>query len=75
MRRKGHKKPSEVVKTVTIHSTGQVFEVEGKLNCKTREGYLYLLWSSKAQAKLYVGSSDRQPGVRLEEQRRDIENG
>ena len=29
-------RPSEVVKTVTIHSTGQVLEVEGKLNCKTR---------------------------------------
>ena len=68
-------RPSEVVKTVTIHSTGQVLEVEGKLNCKTREGYLYLLWSSKAPAKQYIGSSDRQPSVRLGEHRRDIENG
>ena len=67
-------RPSEVIKTVTLHSTGQVVQVEGKMNCKTRGGYLYLLWSSKAPAKQYIGSSDREPRVRLGEHRRDIEN-
>ena len=63
-----------MIKSVTLHSTGQVVQVEGKMNCKTRGGYLYLLWSSKAPAKQYIGSCDREPRFRLGEHRRDIEH-
>ena len=38
-------RPNEVVKFVTIHNTGQKIPVEGRINCKTQGGFLYLLWS------------------------------
>ena len=67
-------RPNEIIKSVTLHSTGEVVPVEGRLNCKSQGGFLYLLWSSKAPAKQYLGSSAREPRVRLGEHRRDIEN-
>ena len=36
---------------------------------------MYLLWSSKAPNKQYIGSSSREPRFRLGEHRRDIQNG
>ena len=48
--------------------------IEGSINCKTTGGYLYLLWSSKAPTKQYLGSSIRQPKERLSEHKRDIES-
>ena len=38
------------------------------------EGLLYLLWSSKAPRKQYLGSCIREPRDRLGEHRRDILN-
>ena len=67
-------KPNQVIRSVKFHSTGQVIQVEGRINCKTNCGYLYLLWSSKAPNKQYIGSSSREPRFRLGEHR-DIENG
>ena len=29
-------RPNEVIKSVTIHNTGQIIPVEGKINCKTK---------------------------------------
>ena len=43
------------------------------MNCKTVGGFLYLLWSSKAPLKQYLGSCIRTPGSRLGEHKRDIE--
>ena len=48
--------------------------VEGRINCKSQVGFFYLLWSSKAPAKQYLGSSAREPRVRLGEHMRNIEN-
>ena len=67
-------RPNEVIKSVRVHSTGQDIPVEGRINCKTTGGYLYLLGSSKAPAKQYLGSSSREPKERLREHRRDIIN-
>ena len=68
-------RPNEVIKNVKLFSTGQVVQVEGRINCKTKGGYLYLLWSSKAPEKQYIGSSEREPRYRLGEHKRDIQNG
>ena len=61
-----------VIRTVTLFSTGQEIAIEGNINCKTRGGFLYLLWSSKAPSKQYLGSCIREPRDRLGEHRRDI---
>ena len=58
---------------VKLKSTGQEIKVEGQLNCKTK-GFLYLLWSRRAEDQVYLGSSCREPRERLGEHRRDIEN-
>ena len=63
-----------MIKKVTLFSTGQEIMVEGTINCKTRGGFLYLLWSSKAPTKQYLGSSIREPRSRLGEHKRDILN-
>jgi hypothetical protein len=68
-------RPAEVVKSVTITSTNVVIPVEGSINCKTTGGFLYLLWSSKAPAVQYLGSSGQTPGARLTQHRRDIMDG
>ena len=49
--------------------------MEGSITCKTRGGYLYLLWSKKVPAKQYLGSSASEPRRRLGEHRQDIEGG
>ena len=49
--------------------------VEGRINCKTRGGYLYLLWSRNVPQQQYLGSSSREPRKRLGEHRRDISDG
>ena len=67
-------RPNEVVKTVTLFNTGLEIVIEGLINCKTKGGYLYLLWSSKAPAKQYLGSSSREPRLRLGEHKGDIRN-
>ena len=68
-------RPNEVIKFVTIHNTGQRIPVEGRINCKTQGGFLYLLWSSKAPALQYLGSSMQEPRRRLGAHKSDIENG
>ena len=65
-------RPDEVVRTVTLFSTGQEIAIEGVINCKTKGGFLYLLWSSKAPMKQYLGSCIREPRDRSWEHRRDI---
>ena len=65
-------RPDQVVKSVVIHNTGQVVPIEGRINCKMKGGYLYLLWSKKVPAIQYLGSSYREPRVRFGEHRRDI---
>ena len=67
-------KPNEIIKTVKLFNTGQEIVIEGTINCKTRCGYLYLLWSSKAPSKQYLGSSGREPRLRLAEHKGDIKN-
>ena len=67
-------RPNEVVKFVTIHNTGQKIPVEGKINCKSKGGFLYLLWSSKVPAMQYLGSLEQEPGRRLAGHKSDIEN-
>ena len=67
-------RPNQVIKTVKIASTGQEIPVEGKINCKSPGGHLYLLWSSKSPEQQYLGSSSREPRERLREHRRDIIN-
>ena len=67
-------RPDEVIRKVTLFSTGQEIMIEGVINCTTRGGFLYLLWSSKAPAKQYLGSCIREPRDRLGEHRRDILN-
>ena len=67
-------RPNEVVKFVTIHNTRQKIPVEGKINCKSKGGFLYLLWSSKAPAMQYLGSSEQEPRRRLTGHKSDIEN-
>ena len=64
-----------MVKSVTITSTNKVVQVDGKLDCKTKGGFLYLLWSTKKPSVQYLGSSGQTPGARLLQHRRDIENG
>ena len=66
--------PSQVIKKVTLFITGRQIIIEGSINCKTTGGYLYLLWSSKAPSKQYLGSSTRQPRERLREHKGDINN-
>ena len=66
--------PSQVIKKVTLFSTGKEILIEGSINCKTTGGYLYLLWSSKAPTKQYLGSSTRPPKERLSEHKSDIQN-
>lgn len=68
-------RPNEVVKKVRINSTGREIGIEGRINCKTQGGYLYLLWSSKAPTLQYLGSSTREPRFRLAEHKRDIQSG
>ena len=68
-------RPNEVIKSVTIHNTGQKIPVEGRLNCKTKGGFLYLLWSRKAPSKQYLGSSEQEVRRRLGGHNNDIENG
>jgi hypothetical protein len=68
-------RPAQVIKSVKINSTGMVIPVEGRLNCKTKGGFLYLLWSAKAPALQYLGSSGQTPGERLAGHRSDINNG
>ena len=65
---------NQVIKSVKVHSTGQEIPVEGRINCKSSGGHLYLLWSSKDPTKQYLGSSNREPRERLREHRRDIIN-
>ena len=64
--------PNQVIRSVKISNTGQEVPVEGRINCKTRGGYLYLLWSRKVPQQQYLGSSSREPRKRLGEHRRDI---
>ena len=52
---------------------GKDIVIEGKLTCKTK-CFLYLLWSSKAPEKIYLGSSSREPKKRRMEHKSDIEN-
>jgi hypothetical protein len=66
--------PNEVVKSVKIHNTGQRIPVEGRMNCKTKGGFLYLLWSAKVPAVQYLGSSEQEPRRRLGGHKGDIEN-
>ena len=68
-------RPNQVIRSVKIHTTGQEVQVEGRITCKTGGGYLYLLWSKKAPAKQYLGSSSREPRMRLGEHRRDVAGG
>ena len=68
-------RPNQVIRSVRIHNTGQEVQVEGRITCKTAGGYLYLLWSKKAPAKQYLGSSAREPRQRLAEHRRDVAGG
>ena len=67
-------RPNEVVKSVTIHNTNQIIPVEGKINCKTRGGFLYMLWSRKAPAMQYLGSSEQEVRKRLGQHKGDIQN-
>lgn len=65
-------RPAQVIKSVKINSTGTVIPIEGRLNCKTKGGFLYLLWSAKAPALQYLGSSGKTPAERLSGHRSDI---
>ena len=66
-------RPAEVVKKIKLFSNKEII-VDGKINCRTR-GFLYMLWSTKAPEKLYLGSSCREARERLREHKLDIENG
>jgi hypothetical protein len=68
-------RPAEVVKSVRITSTNTVINVDGRLNCKSTGGFLYLLWSSKVPTVQYLGSSGQTPGARLRQHRQDIMDG
>ena len=59
---------------MTIHNTNQIIPVEGKINCKTRGGFLYMLWSRKAPAMQYLGSSEQEVRKRLGQHKGDIQN-
>ena len=52
---------SEVLREVKINME-EVIQVQGKLNCKTKGGFIYILWSKKALKEQYIGSSKRTPG-------------
>ena len=65
-------RPAEVIKKIRLHS-GKEITVDSKLTCKTKS-FLYLLWSSKAPQKIYLGSCCREPRERLREHKYDIEN-
>ena len=67
-------RPNEIVKSVTLYNTGQVIPVKGKINCKTKGGFLCFLWSRKAPALQYLGSSEQEPRRRLGAHKGDIEN-
>ena len=67
-------RPAEVIREVTITSTNTVVPVEGRIDCKTTGGFLYLLWSRK-HPRQYLGSSGQTPGERLGQHRRDIMGG
>ena len=68
-------RPNQVIRSVKISNTGQQVPVEGRINCKTRGGYLYLLRSRKVPQQQYLLSSSREPRKRLEEHRRDYSDG
>ena len=61
-----------MVRDVTITNTNTVIPVDGRINCKTTWGFLYLLWSAKAPDRQYLGSSGQIPGERLGQHRRDM---
>ena len=67
-------RPEEVIKFVEIHNSGEKIPVEGRINCKTGGGFLYLLWSEKDPGKQYLGSSGQEPRRRLGSHKSDIEN-
>ena len=56
-----------------VHSSGREVAVEGKLDCKTEGGFLYLLESEK-DPKQYCGQSGARPVDRLSGHIRDISN-
>ena len=63
-----------MIKSVRIHNTGQIIPVEGKINCKSKGGILYLLWSRKVPAMQYLGSSEQEVRKRLGQHKGDIQN-
>ena len=70
-------RPAEVVKQVTIPSSGRVEQVQGRLTCRQdgAGGYIYLLTCSKSGAG-YIGQSGRdQPLARFQEHKRSVEKG
>ena len=67
-------RPDEVIKFVEIKNMGEKIPVEGRINCKTGGGFLYLLWSRKDPGKQYLGSSTQEPRRRLGSHKSDIEN-
>ena len=67
-------RPAEVIREVTITSTNTVIPVEGRINCKTTGGFLYLLWSRR-HPRQYLGSSGQTTGDRLAQHRCDIMGG
>ena len=67
-------RPGEVVREVTITSTNTVVPVQGRINCKSTGGFLYLVWSRK-HPRQYLGSTGQTPGARLLQHRRDIMAG
>ena len=66
--------PREVVKEVTIHSSGETIQIEDEINCKTRS-CLYVLESTKDPRKRqYAGQTKAEVGTRTKQHAYDIDS-
>ena len=57
-----------------IHNTSQIIPVEGKINCKTKVGFLYVLWSRMVPGMQYLGSSEQEVRKGLGQHKGVIQN-
>ena len=66
--------PREVVKEVTIHSTGETIQIQDQINCKTKS-CLYVLQSKKDPRKRqYAGQTGAEIGTRTNQHGGDIDS-
>jgi ribosome modulation factor len=64
-------RPSQVVKEVKVHSSGEVLKIEDRINCQTKS-FLYLLQSDKNPLQ-YAGQSGGTVARRAQQHANDIE--